>query len=112
MLDLFFLKKKVGYSQAKVLLYTSQGTVALASLEQEKDLPIDCILHHSNKDHTQLHCSLYLLVPERYLSLHFCFLQNYLGHIHLQYTKRKNKILLDKMFKMCDKSCLFSASSR
>ena len=93
MLDLFFLKKKVGYSQAKVLLYTSQGTVALASLEQEKDLPVDCIFHHSNKDHTQLHCSLYLLVPERYLSLHFCFLQNYLDIYTCSILKEKKNIL-------------------
>lgn len=111
MLDLFFLKKRWVTAKPKSYFILHKEQLHLLPWNRKRifQLTAYSIIQIMT---TQLHCSLYLLVPERYLSLHFCFLQNYLGHIHLQYTKRKNKILLDKMFKMCDKSCLFSASSR
>ena len=87
-----FLEKKVGYSQAKVLLYTSQGTVALASLEQEKDLPVDCIFHHSNNDHTVTLQPL-SACPWEVSEFALLFFTELFGHIHLQYTKRKKNIL-------------------
>lgn len=92
MLDLFFLKKRWVTAKPKSYFILHKEQLHLLPWNRKRifQLTAYSIIQIMT---TQLHCSLYLLVPERYLSLHFCFLQNYLDIYTCSILKEKKNIL-------------------